>query len=260
MEHDARVARRRRKLGNISVALGPIFLLVFYVLAWIPWLSPEIYQAILIPGIPIGLAFAAYAAYAKFKPGGPLKTNTGGTRLREKEGELELKLARLRESRKLTISDAGFDQKVRRLAYKEDAYSDIEQLRSESKKYRSVNNYLQGVLIVGSLSASGAAGVAGAIPDVRWVILGVTLVVGISSGFLGYFKYKERSFYLQQTADSIEEEWEAFEIGVGRYKHIKDEEEALAEFSDQVHRLKSEQKKRQQNLEQPPELRGPDEA
>jgi hypothetical protein len=74
---------------------------------------------------------------------------------------------------------------------------------------------------------------------------------------MGYFKYKERSFYLQQTADAIESEWEAVEIGVGRYKRIENEDEALAEFVEEVHRLKSEQKKRQQNLEQPPEARNP---
>lgn len=32
---------------------------------------------------------------------------------------------------------------------------------------------------------------------------------------MGYFKYKERSFYLQQTADAIESEWEAVEAGIG---------------------------------------------
>lgn len=88
---------------------------------------------------------------------------------------------------------------------------------------------------------------------------GVTFAVGIASGFMGYFKYKERSFYLQQTADSIEQEWEAVEIGVGRYKKIEDEDEALAEFVEEVHRLKSEQMKRQQNLEQPPDSRNPNE-
>jgi len=37
------------------------------------------------------------------------------------------------------------------------------------------------------------------------------------------------------------------------------ESEALAEFVEEVHRLKSEQKKRQQNLEQPPDVRNADE-
>ena len=87
--------------------------------------------------------------------------------------------------------------------------------------------------------------------------MGITFIIGISSGFMGYFKYKERSFYLQQTADAIEVEWEAVDVGVGRYKDIDDEEKSLALFVDEVHRLKSEQKKRQQSLEQPPELRGP---
>jgi hypothetical protein len=82
----------------------------------------------------------------------------------------------------------------------------------------------------------------------------MTFIVGIASGFMGYFKYKERSFYLQQTADAIESEWEAVEVGIGRYENYANEEERLAEFVAEVHRLKSEQKKRQQNLEQP-ELR-----
>jgi len=62
---------------------------------------------------------------------------------------------------------------------------------------------------------------------------------------MGYFKYKERSSYLQQTADSIESEWEAVEVGIGRYKRFDNEDEALAELVEEVHRLKSEQKKRQ---------------
>jgi hypothetical protein len=60
-------------------------------------------------------------------------------------------------------------------------------------------------------------------------------------------------------ADAIENESDAFEVGVGRNKRIKDEEDALAEFVDEVHRLKAEQKKREQNLEQLPESRRPNE-
>jgi hypothetical protein len=39
----------------------------------------------------------------------------------------------------------------------------------------------------------------------------------------------------------------------GRYKRFTNDEEALAEFVEEVHRLKTGQKKRQQNLEQPPD-------
>lgn len=86
------------------------------------------------------------------------------------------------------------------------------------------------------------------------MVLGITFAVGMSSGFMGYFKYKERSFYLQQTADAIENEWDAVQIGIGNYKD-KGEEEALARFVEEIHRLKAEQKKREENLEQPPDSR-----
>lgn len=122
----------------------------------------------------------------------------------------------------------------------------------DSKCYRNVSNLLQGILIIGSIAAIGASGVASSLGLLRWGVLGLSLTVGIVSGFMGYYKYKERSFYLQQTADAIEYEWEAFEVGVGRYKYLKNENLALKEFVEEVHRLKSEQRKRQQNLEQPP--------
>jgi hypothetical protein len=118
-----------------------------------------------------------------------------------------------------------------------------------------LTTFFKGVLIIGSLAGTGTSALITDFPDVKWATLAVTTLAGAASGFMGYFKYKERSFYLQQTADAIESEWEAVEVGVGRYKRIPEEEERLAEFVEEVHRLKSEQKKRQQNLEQPPDSR-----
>ena len=199
-------------------------------------------------------AFCVASYYLKRYPGFPMSR-----RIRHREflgeGSLELTLARLRDERKLLVASIDTPFKVRRVAYKEDAFAEIDRLREESSRYRNVSNFFQGVLIVGSLAATGVSGIIGQAPVLRWATLALTFVVGISSGFMGYFKYKERSFYLQQTADAIENEWEAVEIGVGRYKRFDDEEEALAEFVEEVHRLKSEQKKRQQNLEQPPDSR-----
>jgi len=265
-ENNLRIARGRRIRGHVFFALGPALALVLYILWHIPAFESW-YAEFALPSLLLALFSISATVILKLNPGGPkIKDENGKTEkrrqgrllrfaLREGEDSIELGLSRLRDRRKLLLSKAGFDQLVRRLSYREDAYEEIDRLRSESNKYRRVNNTLQGVLIIGSLTSTGAAGVAATIPQVRWIILGLTLLVGVASGFLGYFKYKERSFYLQQTADSIEEEWEAFEVGVGRYKYIKSERDRLAEFSDQVHRLKSEQKKRQQNLEQPPEMR-----
>lgn len=57
------------------------------------------------------------------------------------------------------------------MAYKEDAYSDIDKFRTESTHYRSWNNILQGIPIIGSLAAAGLAALTSAIPDIRWVRL-----------------------------------------------------------------------------------------
>jgi hypothetical protein len=153
--------------------------------------------------------------------------------------------------------------RIRRIGYQSDALTDVDQLRNDSRSYRRTSNLLQGVVIIGSLAATGASGAAAVLPDIRWAVLGITFLVGIASGFTGYFKYKEKGFYLQQTADAIESEYYAYDIGVGRYKERgKDEEheeQALAEFVDEVHKLKAEQRKREQSLEQPPEARHPKE-
>ncbi|MCR6484575.1 DUF4231 domain-containing protein [Amycolatopsis sp. OK19-0408] len=239
-----------------------MLLLLLYVLFWLPWISPSTLVAIGAPGLLIAIACCVTAYRLSRDPGGPMTSveegtgpNSKVTERRRTEGEIELLIATKRDARKLQITEGVFDQRTRQLIYKDDAYAEIEKLRSDSKKYRNVNNVLQGVLIIGSISATAASGVSSGGGPLRWVVLGVTLAVGIASGFMGYYKYKERSFYLQQTADAIEHEWEAFEVGVGRYKYCDTEEIALKEFVEEVHRLKSEQRKRQQNLEQPPETR-----
>jgi hypothetical protein len=238
-----------------------VFILLLYVCYWVPWISSSVRWAIYIPAVPVALAFCLASYVLKRDPGGPPVAVGNQEVRRPSEGELELDLARKRDTRKLVVASAEVATKVRRVTYKEDAYADVETLRSESRSYRRVNNVLQGILIVGSLVATGVSSlVASDAGALWWVTPTITLIVGISSGFMGYYKYKERSFYLQQTADAIESEWEAVEVGVGRYKNIKGEEERLAEFVEEVHRLKSEQKKRQQNLEQPPEARDPNEG
>jgi hypothetical protein len=258
-EHWAVVARRRRRLAVLSYGFGPVLLLVLYTLFWLPWLSRSALVAVGVPGLLIAIACCVAAFNLSRNPGGgPKIAGTGeGKRggRRRTEGEIELLIATKRDARKLQVTEGVFDQRTRRLIYKDEAYSEIERLRGDSKKYRNVNNVLQGVLIIGSIGATAASGVSSGGSPLRWIVLGVTLAVGIASGFMGYYKYKERSFYLQQTADAIEHEWEAFEVGVGRYKYCETEEIALKEFVEEVHRLKSEQRKRQQNLEQPPETR-----
>lgn len=247
--HGIAVAKRRRKWGTFCSVAGPLGILLLYTAIWSPWIKGAALVAILIPGILVSIALSAVAVLLKRDPGGPRRANG-----RENEGDLELELSLKRAQRKLLAASADIDIKTRRTSYKEEAYADVDELRHESNRYRRVNNVAQGILIIGALAATGVAALIIEVPQLRWVTMGITFLVGIASGFMGYFKYKERSFYLQQTADAIEQEWEAVEVGIGRYKRLN-EEESLADFVEEVHRLKSEQKKRQQNLEQPPDER-----
>jgi hypothetical protein len=255
------LAQRRRRWSNVTLAFGPCLLVVLFELYWILRGHDTLMEAIYIPGGLLAISSAVATAKLKFTPGGtPMEDPQRTIRPRQTEADIELELSRLRDERKVIAGNAGMNIEVRRVSYRDDAHADVRNLRDEASKYRRVNNVLQGILIVGSLAATGAAAIIGQIPEVRWVTLGITFIVGISSGFMGYFKYKERSFYLQQTADAIETEWEAVEVAVGRYKDASDEAARLALFVDEVHRLKSEQKKRQQSLEQPPETHGSKES
>jgi hypothetical protein len=87
-----------------------------------------------------------------------------------------------------------------------------------------------------------------------WFTVAVSLVVGISAGFTGYFKYRERSFNLQQTADAIERQYHMVELRVGRHRG-KTETDAYSDFANEVEWLREEQNKRQQQLEQPPDVK-----
>lgn len=260
-ESHLKTARRRRKQAITSVTLGPMLLVFVYVGLWLPWISAQVKLIGIIPvgGLAIGLLVAAVKLFRS--PGGPKVRIQEGSLLekRETEDDLLLKIAKQRDTKKLKITQGSFDLRTRQYIYKDDSYSEIEKLRTDSKNYRRVNNVFQAVLIIGSSTAAAAAAFSYSLGALRWVAAIISLIVTISTGFVGYYKYKERSFYLQQTADSIEHEWQAFEVGGGRYrKYVKDKDEvaALNELVEELLRLNSEQKKRQQNLEQPPDTHG----
>jgi MFS family permease len=216
------IARQRRKLSNVSFIFGPVLLAILYGMWWIPHLNRRVVIIVGAPLLVVALLFAIATVVLRFTPGGPPQGDFTFTSRRDRVSEynLELQLAIQREERKRIAADAELDEKVRRIAYKDESHDDIENFRSDSGRYRRTNNIFQGILIIGSLAATGASALTTEVPDIRWATLGLTFLVGIASGFMGYFKYKERSFYLQQTADSIESEWEAYEVGVGRYKRI----------------------------------------
>jgi uncharacterized membrane protein YeaQ/YmgE (transglycosylase-associated protein family) len=138
--------------------------------------------------------------------------------------------------------------------YRDDMPDLVSQFREEANRNRRVHNRFQTIIIVGSVFASAITTASVSYSQTRWAAVVVTALVGLAAGFTGYFKYHERSFNLQQTADAIEREYEAVELRVGRYAN-KNEQDAYSMFADAVERLRDEQNKRQQQLDQPVEIK-----
>ncbi|MFI6131016.1 SLATT domain-containing protein [Micromonospora sp. NPDC051141] len=164
--------------------------------------------------------------------------------------DLRLKLSLLREQRRLKAADMTLDSRYARSAYKEEILRDVEDFRKQSRYYRRVHNIFQSIIIVGSLATTTVSGIALDSSPLGFVVIATSFMVGLAAGFTGYFKYRERGFYLQQTADAITQEWTAAELAIFRYKNLP-EGEQLALFVEEAERLKSEQRKREQSLDQP---------
>jgi hypothetical protein len=81
----------------------------------------------------------------------------------------------------------------------------------------------------------------------------ISFAITVAAMFTGYYKFRERSYFLQQTADAIEEEANAVRLGIGHYSEYGpgQEGEALKKFTQRVEDHRNEQRRRQQQLDQP---------
>jgi hypothetical protein len=86
-------------------------------------------------------------------------------------------------------------------------------------------------------------------PLFRWSGVLLAASVSIAAGFTGYFKFRERGFNQQQTADAMEKEYNAVDLRVGDYTN-NDEQQALKTYAEKVETMKEEQRKRELQLEQ----------
>jgi Protein of unknown function (DUF4231) len=115
-------------------------------------------------------------------------------------------------------------------AYKEEIPNTITRYRKDSNGYRRTANIFQMVIIVGSVLATSATSAVGfGFGDIfKWIAPAISISVAIAAGFTGYFKFRERSFNLQQTADTIEQEYVAVGLGIGYYKGKLPQESCLS--------------------------------
>ncbi|TCO49323.1 uncharacterized protein DUF4231 [Kribbella antiqua] len=241
LERDLRVARTARRLLRIALLVLPVLLFGAYAL----YISPNFGIGKKLIATPLGVVIAVTVLGVVFYG---ISKMEGA----ESPDDIDLKLTVERERKAHLLAAQSHQPKLRQYTYREEIKSELDALRKGAARYRRTNNYLQAVIIVGSLAATSITSLALAEETLRWASVGTTFAVGIAAGFTGYFKFRDRSFYLQQTADAIEYERNCFDLGIGRYKG-RSEQEALVELVEEVERLRAEQRKREQNIDQPPE-------
>lgn len=173
---------------------------------------------------------------------------------REEISRLRLDVTQLREAELSARSRMPAGGTIHLLwTYHSDVLLTIEEYRNSARGYRRIHNRFQTVIIIGSLVTTAISTAAVRYNVLEWVAVAVSFSVGVSAGMTGYFKFRERSMNLQQAADDLEQEYKAVELRIRNYRKIADTEERLVEFAERAESIKSEQRKREQQLEQPPE-------
>ncbi|MET9537888.1 DUF4231 domain-containing protein [Streptomyces sp. NPDC006553] len=127
-----------------------------------------------------------------------------------------------------------------------------DEFRRSAERYRSRHNLFQLTVIIGSILTSVSTTAAAEQGIWSWIAVGLSALVSMSAGIIAYFKFRERSLNLQQTADSIDLELQAFALKIRRYRGLGDDQ-ATATFAEEVERIREEQRKKELQLEQPPE-------
>ncbi|WP_198048817.1 SLATT domain-containing protein [Nocardiopsis dassonvillei] len=249
-------ARRKSVYGTLLIVAGAVGLIAYVVDYFaFDWQGIAPYVKLIILAAFIGLLIWGIALRAV--PGVKVHESelsnelvTSARNGYRTASQLEIELRRIRDKKKEQTPDSTEDVDERRKSYREEATFYIEELRRESQYYRNVSNIVQGIVIVGSLLGSFMAASSFFVREYSWFVAINSLAIGIASGFAGYWKYKERSFYSQQTADLIEHEIESFDLQIGRYEKGDPEEKNLL-FAREILRLRQDQKMREQNLDQP---------
>ena len=163
---------------------------------------------------------------------------------------LELDLERLYDEQAIYFGADRVELPLRQEIYRGATLRDVATLRKRGDGYRVANNAFQSVVIVGSLATTTVASLSPAEGPHKWLAVGFSAAVGLSAGFTGYFKYRERAFYLRQTADDLEEQLNAYNLGLGPYE-TGTTDERRAELTGRIEAIRVAQQRREQQLDQP---------
>ncbi|WSA79401.1 SLATT domain-containing protein [Streptomyces sp. NBC_01799] len=241
--------RRLQVLGLYGTPLAAaVTLLVWAGLKIFIWLDLNIPSAInnILGGVTflLGVAFAAQAIVEFSEDFGLWKDRKTSIR----ELRLELSLAEERhilEARRRTPPPMD-----RQASYKERLPGEMARLRRESRHYRRVHLLMQWLLFVSSAAISAVTAWYDPPQPAKGALIGLGFTVTLITAAAGYFKPRERAFNLQQTADSIEQNATALELGIAPY-NATEEARNLELFATTVEVLRADQRMREQQLDQP---------
>lgn len=118
-------------------------------------------------------------------------------------------LEALAESLRTELAMARADQYPelgdRRRRYRDDVHGIIQQYQGENRRYRRVHNALQTLIMVGSAVVTTVSSLdTEPLTWQRILTIAVSFTITVSAAITGYYKYRERAYFLQQTADAIE--------------------------------------------------------
>jgi hypothetical protein len=86
--------------------------------------------------------------------------------------------------------------------------------------------------------------------SIPWIIPIFSVAISIITSFTLFFKPREKGANLQQTADAMDLEYTACNLGIGDYEAEEDEDDALMLLAKRTEALRKDQQQRQQQLEQ----------
>lgn len=253
LQRQIRRTRLVRVVGYIGAVGAPLLLLFLIGMTALTWrrynMAPiNIFGAVVLVVLVVGCG----AFTSAFDTAQPWLSNGNGTRTKQdlSVAELKLNLELAEEERVLAASKvarAAFD---RQYSYRDAIPREIDRLRGESASYRRWHNWLQWTLILCSAAVTGVTALYDTPQPGKGILIGLGGTVTVITSVMGYFKFKERGFNLQQTADSIEQEVTALDLAIPPY-NLPDEKENLELFAERVEALRIEQRKREQQLDQP---------
>lgn len=137
--------------------------------------------------------------------------------------------------------------------YHSDIATAIDDYRANARSYRNIHNRFQTFIIVFSLLVTAVTTASAQFSGLEWIAAVLSFLVAVSTGILGYFKFRDRGVNLQRAADDLEYEYNSVELGINSYRDEENTGMRLKLFAEKSESIKIEQRKREQQMEQGPE-------